>query len=268
MEGIPDFCIYMPGADTALNGSRRQAVRAVTEHTTQGTDSRGLGKTRHHDTPGTFNFLNRDEGIYCFYPAFVRCSHAAGANHAGPGIENEGFTGQPLTPNQVSNLGKLAHWLHDTYGVPLDLYDGPRIAVDGSSFRGFVNHNSVATEPKYQHVDRIPPNEWAAAVGAVPTPILAAPHRKAKPAMQIEYPSGQYNCFLVDTTGTLQQKAVVPGKAWYVSPVPGTTGLYKPGVDVDVIVFQGGLKVSATAADGDHMVLATFAGGKWSVITK
>lgn len=168
MRGIPEFCIYAPGADTAQNDSRRQSVRAVTVHRTQGTDSRNLGKTRHHSTPGTFNFLVRDEAVYCYYPADVRCSHAAGANHSGPGIEIEGFTGAAISAKQSSRLGQIARWLHTTYGVPLELYDGPRTVIDGTAFAKFVNHNSVQTEPQYRHTDRIPVAEFLTAVGVGP----------------------------------------------------------------------------------------------------
>lgn len=173
MQGVPPFAQYVPGADTGLNDSRRQGVRAVTVHTTQGPDSRGVGQSRHHNTPGTFNFLNRDEAIYCYYPADVRCSHAAGANHAGPGCENEGYTGRPLTANQITHLGQLARWLHDTYGVPLTYRTGdPREWIDNTGFRGFIAHRAVDYPPdtSLRHGDEITPGEWAAAVGSAPAP--------------------------------------------------------------------------------------------------
>lgn len=169
MNGVPDFAIYRPGASSSENDSRRQPVRAVVVHTTQGPDSRGVGETRTHSSPGTFNFLVRDEGVYCFYPADVRCSHAAGANHAGPGIENEGYTGQPLTANQIVHLGQLAHWLADTYGVPLRYATGdPRLWLDNTADSGFFAHRKVAYPPdlSLQHFDEITPDEWARAIGA------------------------------------------------------------------------------------------------------
>ena len=163
-DGVPPFATYVPGADTASNASRRQTVRAVTLHRTQGTDSRGLGKNRKHNSPGTFNFLVRDEATYCYYPAWVRCSHAAGANRSGPGIEVEGFTGQPISSAQNERLDELTAWLSDTYGIPHTLWDGPDRLIDGSTYTGFVNHNSVATEPQYQHTDRITPEEFDVAI--------------------------------------------------------------------------------------------------------
>lgn len=163
-DGVPPFATYVPGASSGENNQRRQPVRAVTTHRTQGNDSRGLGQNRTHSSPGTFNFLLRDEACYCYYPAWVRCSHAAGANRSGPGIEIEGFTGNPISAKQSAWLGQLAHWLHDTYGVPLSLYDGMRRQIDGTSFAGFVNHNSVLTEPQYAHTDRISPSEFNHAI--------------------------------------------------------------------------------------------------------
>jgi len=167
-NGVPPFATYVPGADSHLNASRAQGVPFAVSHRTQGTDSRGLGKNRRHSTPGTFNFLIRDEATYCYYPAHVRCSHAAGGND-GPGIEIEGFTGQPISQAQSARLGQLAHWLHDTYGVPLTLYDGPRKQIDDTAFRGFVNHGSIQTQPQWRHTDRISPAEWDQAVSVAIT---------------------------------------------------------------------------------------------------
>jgi len=162
-EGIPPFAAYYPGADTHLNPSRRQGVPFAVIHRTQGHDSRGLGRTRHHSSPGTFQFLIREGTLYCYYPAHVRCTHAAGAND-GPGIEIEGYTGQAVPERDLAVLGRLARWLHETYGVPLTMYDGPRRWIDDHGFRGFVTHRSVETAPKWRHTNYITPLEWARAL--------------------------------------------------------------------------------------------------------
>lgn len=172
-DGICPFATVLQGADWGENGSRTLAVRAVTVHMTEGTNSVGLGQTRHHNTPGTFNFLtSRDGGLWQFYPAHVRCSHAAGANQAGPGIENEGFTGNSLTDAQTSTLGRLCHWLAETYPVPLTYRTGdPRTYVDQSGYSGFIAHRAVDYPPDHSllHFDEITPAEWQTAVG-VPKP--------------------------------------------------------------------------------------------------
>ena len=159
---VPPFATYVPGADSHLNASRIQSVPFAVLHRTQGTDSRALGKNRLHSSPGTFNFLVRAGVLWCYYPANVRCSHAAGGND-GPGIEIEGFTGNPVPDADLELVGRLAHWLHDTYGVPLSFYDGARRSTSG--FRGFITHRSIATEPQWQHYDYITAQEWADAIG-------------------------------------------------------------------------------------------------------
>lgn len=160
-----------PGADSASNGVRSQAVRAVTLHRTVGSwpGDYSVGKNRHHSSPGTFNFLigaDRDQAVM-FYPPEVRCSHAAGANRAGPGIEFSGQNGAPLTDWQIEAGGELIRSLARDYGVPLVLYSGPRIAVDGSDYRGFVNHASVETEPRYRHVDYVTDDEFTRMAGGI-----------------------------------------------------------------------------------------------------
>lgn len=169
-DGVCPFASLLQGADWSGNGARVLSVRAVTVHMTEGTNSVGLGQSRHHDTPGTFNFLTGRAGeLWQFYPADVRCSHAAGANQAGPGIENEGFTGQALPDAQVQILGRLCHWLSDQYGLPLTYRTGdPRVYVDATwSFSGFIAHRAVDYPPDHSllHFDEITTDEWARATG-------------------------------------------------------------------------------------------------------
>lgn len=157
VEGVP--------ADHGRDADRPQAVHAVTLHRTIGTwpGDYSVGKNRLHSTPGTFNFLiGQDEGQWVqFYSSDTRCSHAAGSNTAGPGIEFSGQNGEPLTDWQIRAgrhvIGALAFF----HGLPLVLHDEPRIQVDGSSFRGFVNHRGVATSPQYQHFDYVTQDEFA-----------------------------------------------------------------------------------------------------------
>lgn len=181
---------YDPGADTHLNDSRRQNVRAVTFHRTVGTwpGDHSVGKNRHHDTPGTFNYLiGQDEGQHaCFYPADVRCSHAAGANQAGPGIEFSGQNGEPLTDWQVRAGGELVRWLAAEFGVPLVFHDFPRISVDGSGFAGFVTHSAVATQPQWLHYDYITGDEWSRMT------TVAAPDFFEEPSMFFVVNEGKY----------------------------------------------------------------------------
>lgn len=174
-DGLCPLATYKPGVDSAENDARRQGVRVGIVHTTEGVGDGliALGATRHHNTPGTFNFLVMQDGrLYQFYPADVRCSHAAGANHAGPGIEHEGFTGQPRPAAQLATLGRLARWLHDEWGVPLTYRTGdPRIWLDNTADRGFFAHRKVDYPPdtSLRHFDQITTAEWATALGTQPS---------------------------------------------------------------------------------------------------
>ena len=170
VDGVPPFALYVPGADTALNESRRLHVRGAVIHTTQGVDSRELGARRRHSTPGTFNFLIRDGVLYCYYPAWVRCSHAAGGNFIGPGIEIEMFDGQPVATEDLITLGRLILWLNKEYGVSLNYKEGdPRIWADKTTFKGFIAHAGLDYPPNvsFRHYDNITESEFARALQLV-----------------------------------------------------------------------------------------------------
>ncbi len=171
MPGIP----HDPGADSQ---TRFVAVRAPTLHRTIGSwpGDYSVGKNRLHSSPGTFNFLvgaNDDQWVQ-FYRADNRCSHAAGANYAGPGIEISGQNGAPLTPWQVARVGDICRWLSGAYGVPDAFRDGdPRFWVDQSGHRGYVTHRAVDYPPNisYRHYDYITYDEYLRGRGAAgPTP--------------------------------------------------------------------------------------------------
>lgn len=169
LDGVP----HDPGADSQ---DRPVAVRAVTLHRTTSpfyTGDYSVGKHRLHSTPGTFNFLvGPDPGQWVqFYRADCRCSHAAGANYAGPGIEITGRNGDPLSDWALYAVGQIVTKLCQLYGFPRSLrVDDPRLWVDQSSYRGAVNHLGVDYPPdiSFRHFDYITPEEFAG--GAVPVP--------------------------------------------------------------------------------------------------
>lgn len=170
VEGVPPFAQYVPGADAAQNEQRRITVRAGIIHTTEGTDSRGLGANRHHNSPGTFNFLIRQGVLYCYYPAWVRCSHAAGGNYSGPGIEIDMYDGTPVREDDLRILGRLLLWLYTTYGIPLNYKAGdPREWIDQTGYLGFIAHAGIDYPPdtSLRHYDNITPSEFARALAFV-----------------------------------------------------------------------------------------------------
>lgn len=173
---ICSFAEQVHGADYGSNGSRLVTVRCATVHTTEGYGLGliNLGKTRRHSTPGTFNFLILEDGrIIQFYPANVRCSHAAGSNYTGPGIELEGKTGVPRPAAQLASLGRLVKWLAAEFNIPLVYEHGnPRVWADQTpTLKEFISHDHVDYPPNisYRHYDFIPDKEWLEAVGTAVT---------------------------------------------------------------------------------------------------
>lgn len=173
----PSWATLDPGADWQSNASRVQQVRAVTLHKPQGTCPGvvSVGVGRHHSTPGTFNAtLCYDGRLHIHYPWNVRCSHAAGGNAAGPGVEIEDYQGRPLSDAQLVTLGRLARWTRDQWGVPLDYYDGStgRIWLDVHPWRGWVPHAAIDYPPNraYLHYDGLLPGEWQRALATIDTP--------------------------------------------------------------------------------------------------
>lgn len=177
----PSTYIIEPGADTALNASRRFTPVAFAIHRPQ---SRcpgvvGVGRTRHHSTPGTFNQVSCADGRgHGIYPFDCRCTHAAGANHVAAGNEADGFQGERCGDPLLRSLGESFVHANREWGIPLKKYpDGaPRVwldrtgRVDGC---GFYNHSSIDYPPdrSLNHHDGITDAEFARSlqlVGAAP----------------------------------------------------------------------------------------------------
>lgn len=170
----PPGCPYDPGN---AGIARPIDVRTVTLHRTIGRwgGDYSVGKNRDHNS-GTFQWLiGQDEGQWVqFYPANSFCSHAAGSNEAGPGIEITGQNGEPLTDWQITALGQILRWLRDEWHVIQTYTDGdPRVYVDTQGPLGFVSHRHVGypPNPRYHHYDYITDDEFARALGgAAPNP--------------------------------------------------------------------------------------------------
>jgi hypothetical protein len=210
----PPGCPYDPG-NAGL--ARRIDVRTVTLHRTIGRwpGDYSVGKTRDHNS-GTFQLLiGQGDGQWVqFYPINTFCSHAAGSNNCGPGIEISGQNGEPLTDWQIDALGKIMRWLRDDWGIAQTFREGdPRTLYDDAGPSGFVCHNSVFyPNPRYIHHDYITEDEFNRAFGTVapPPPI---PMGGSMPA-QITTADGQENLFYVDDFGNLVTKYLPTGKSF------------------------------------------------------
>ena len=51
-------------------------------------------------------------------------------------VENEGHSGDPLTPSQLENVAQLLAWLHTQYGIPLAISDTPAAGTPGLTGHG------------------------------------------------------------------------------------------------------------------------------------
>lgn len=128
---------WNPGANAGYNAGRTP-VDSVVCHYTVGRNSTGIG------LQGYFHFLvSRDGHVQQFAEADAVCWHAGDPwNGRGPGIEVEYLPGADddiFTPEADAATGLLVEWLHDEWGVPLDFYDGSRVAA----FPGFITHRSL-----------------------------------------------------------------------------------------------------------------------------
>jgi hypothetical protein len=163
-----------PGVNAGYNSGRSSMQRAVA-HYTVGADSRSVAER------GYFHFLvhqdaSREGGCTQYAEVDAITWHAADAgNPYGPGVEWERLvTGpvgpeglseaQPLTQNQI-DWGKRLIDFFAEWGIPPQLYDGPRYQAGG--WNGWVNHQSIDS----QRSDGLTRAEWDAMTGGSEAPV-------------------------------------------------------------------------------------------------
>jgi hypothetical protein len=168
---------WFPGAivDLGINAGYARGhnnMALIKLHYTVGTDSRALIRNK-----GLAQWLMPKTGPPIqFAEADAYCFDSGPYNDDGPGIEWERLpTGEyerpglqlaePLTVDQTEWGGRLLHWLHDEWGVPLELYAGPRFQATATGFRGSVNHGDLDD----QRSDGVTRAEWDAMTGDVMT---------------------------------------------------------------------------------------------------
>ena len=101
-------------------------VRGLVEHIQQGPEAGSIAWFENPAAKASAHFLNPKQGPLV---QLVDTADAAWAEVAGNrywvSVENEGYSGDSLTPSQISNNGQLLAWLHTTEGVPLVATDDP-----------------------------------------------------------------------------------------------------------------------------------------------
>ncbi len=128
---------------------------------------------------GYFNFYcPREERAVQFAEGDALTWHAGEWNDQGPGSETgtDRDDSVAYTDHQLDDLGRIAHWLHDRYGIPLDRFydtggDNGARRSEGSTAGLCITHRSLAQSGGW-HSDYLTADEWKRAIRTTaPTPI-------------------------------------------------------------------------------------------------
>jgi hypothetical protein len=175
---------------------------------------------------GYFNFYcPRDLPAVQFAEGDALTWHAGEWNDQGPGIELERRDDSvPYTDHQLAELGRIVHWLHDRYGLPLDrFYDtggdnGARLS-EGQTIGRAVTHRSLSQSGGW-HSDYLTPDEWHRAVSGVVVPTPPVPMRENE-VITTAVDSGTVHVFMVATDNRVWTNARLDNGAWTGwEPVP------------------------------------------------
>lgn len=123
---LEDIAVKRPISHNFNTGGMIRPFHGLVLHIQQGTEE------------GTFSWFNQSRAKVSAHfgnpkhgdlEQFVDIDDVAWAQMAGNrhwiSVENEGKSGQSLTPSQISNLADLLGWLHWNEDVPLQLADNP-----------------------------------------------------------------------------------------------------------------------------------------------
>lgn len=164
-----------PGANAGYNGGRSR-MESMVLHYTAG----AYGGDYSVGLDGYFNFYcPRDEPAVQFAEGDALTWHAGEWNDQGPGIELERRDDSwSYTDHQLDDLGRIARWLHDRYGIPLDRFydtggDNGARQPEGATAGMCVTHRSLAQSGGW-HSDYLTREEWERALGGggpAPDPI-------------------------------------------------------------------------------------------------
>lgn len=146
----------MPGAiwigptpNKYVDGER--TVHGLVLHIQEGTEAGSEAWFTNPVAQASAHFLNPKTGQL---KQLVDTKDAAWAEMAGNrywiSIENEGMSGDSLTPSQLENAAQLFAWIHTTYGIPLASTDDPNgqgLCWHGAGGDAWGGHTSCPGDP-------------------------------------------------------------------------------------------------------------------------
>lgn len=99
-------------------------VRGLVLHVQQGSEAGTEAWFKESASKASSHFLApKGAGLRQLVDTADKAWAEAGGNAHWVSLENEGYSGTPLTPSQVEDAAQLLAWLHTQYGVPLESTD-------------------------------------------------------------------------------------------------------------------------------------------------
>jgi hypothetical protein len=100
--------------------------RGLVLHIQQGTEAGSESWFKNPSAQASAHFLNpKTGGLRQLIDTDDRAWAQMAGNRYWVSVENEGVSGDSLTPSQLENASQLLAWLHTTYGIPLQSTDDP-----------------------------------------------------------------------------------------------------------------------------------------------
>lgn len=138
-----------PTGNQTVNGMVE--VRGLVLHIQQGTEAGSEAWFKNSASQASAHFLNPKSGsLRQLIDTRDRAWAEMSGNAHWVSVENEGMSGDSLTPSQLENCGKLYSWLHQIYGVPFRSTDDPNglgLGWHGMGGVAWGNHPDCPGEP-------------------------------------------------------------------------------------------------------------------------
>jgi hypothetical protein len=148
---LSDIAVKRPISHNFNKGGMVRPFHGLVLHIQQGTEAGTFGWFNKSGTGASAHFGNPKHGNLEQWVDIddVAWAQVAG-NHHWISVENEGWSGQSLTPSQMMNCADLLGWLHWNENVPLQLADNPGgfgLGYHAMGGKSWGNHLQCPGEP-------------------------------------------------------------------------------------------------------------------------